>query len=475
MDTRIIICRPFLLPLLLSLGFTVNADVIDPFTAAQGPFTVGPNEVIAEEDAVVQTSSVLGGFRVAIPGTGDDAAAGSTTTLDISGGVYTCSIDFPNIDEVNNNSGCAGGYDRGEGPSFDLSGSTAFQFDVQSVEGGMSLGITLVDTDKNGSLGHVPNITPGQLTIPFNQLFPFIGPGANLSSIDNIGFSIVNQAGKEGSVTLGEFSTDGPITDGPIVPTDDEIVAEELSGSYFDPTRDGEGCQLTLERDGASFVLSCYFYDQGKQFWLIGAGILENGEIVFGDMIITSGADYGDDFDQDDVIRTTWGSMIMTWFDCNNADLQLLPAIPGYEMLTLDLTRIIPITCGGGGPQGDALPWMGAFFDPARDGEGFHLAVEGDGTIFVMTWYTYLNGEQVWMIGSGTRDGSRLVFESMVITHGAKFGSEFDPANVVREIFGTITAEFSDCNNFTATVDSALPEFSDIVLDVTKIVPDICP
>ena len=475
MDTRTVTCRLFLPLLLLSLGFTVNADVIDPFTAAQGPFTVGPNEEIAEEDAVVFTSSVLGGFRVAVPGTGDDAAAGSTTTLEIGGGVFKCSVDFPNVNAVDNGGGCASGHDRGEGPAFDLRGSTAFQFDVQSVEGGMSLGITLVDTDINGSIGLVENVTLGLLSVRFDELFSITGGGANLASIDNIGFAIVNQPGEEGSVTLGSFSTDGPITDGPIVPTDDEIVAEELSGSYFDPTRDGEGCQNTLERDGVTFVVSCYFYNQGEQFWVIGAGVLVNGQIIFSDMVITSGADYGDDFDPADVVRATWGSMIMTWANCNNAELELIPVLAGYEQLTLKLTRIEPITCGGGGPQGDVLAWMGAFFDPARDGEGFHLAVEGDGSTFVMTWYTYLDGKQVWMIGSGVRSGSRLVFENMVITSGANFGSEFDPADVVRETFGTITIDFSDCNNFTAAVDTVLPEFSDIMLDVTKIVAGSCP
>ena len=407
---------------------------------------------------------------------GDDAAAGSTTTLDIGGGTYKCTMDFPNVDQINNFSACAGGYDRGAGPVFDLSGSTRFLFDVQSVTGGMSLGISLVDTNEKLSLGRVENITPGQLSIPFDQLFATLpGGGVDMSTIDNIGFAIVNQAGMEGSVILGSFSTDGPITEGPTVPTDDEIVAQELSGSYFDPTRDGEGCQLTLERDGATFVLSCYFYDQAKQFWLIGAGTLVDGQIMFADMIITNGAEYGNDFDPTDVVRAVWGSMIMTWSDCNNAELELIPVLAGYEMLTLTLTHIVPTTCGGGGVKGDALSWMGAFFDPARDGEGFHLAVEGDGSTFVMTWYTYLDGEQVWLIGSGTRDGSRLVFEQMVITSGAKFGSEFNPADVVREIFGSITADFSDCNNFTATVDTILPEFSDIVLDVTKIVPGVCP
>ena len=264
--TRTSTRRLFLLPLLLTLGFTVNADVIDPFTAAQGPFTVGPGEQIAEDDAVIFTSSVLGGFRVSTPAMGDDAAAGSTATMSTGGGTYECTLDYPNVDEVDNNGACGGIYDRGDGPVFDLSESTQFQFVVQSIDGGMWLAVTLIDTNENVSLGQVQNVAPGQVSLPFSQLIPATGTHADLSSIDNIGFISANKPGKEGSITLSEFSTDGPITGGPVVPPDEEIVAEELSGSYFDPTRDGEGCQLTLERDGASFVLSCYFYDQGKQF-----------------------------------------------------------------------------------------------------------------------------------------------------------------------------------------------------------------
>jgi hypothetical protein len=83
--------------------------------------------------------------------------------------------------------------------------------------------------------------------------------------------------------------------------------------------------------------------------------------------------------------------------------------------------------------------------------------------------------KQVWVIGAGAPDGNQIVFEPMIITSGANFGSEFNPADVVRRTFGKITADFSDCNNFIATVDSDLPEFSDIVLDVEKIVPGPCP
>jgi hypothetical protein len=477
LNSRTVCHQLSLFLLLLSLGPHLNADVIDPFTAVQGPFAVGPGEFISLEEGVLQTPSVLGGVRVVSPGMGGGAAAGSVTTMEIGGGVFSCSIDFAGSGGSNNGGGCSTFYDdQGAGPTFDLSGSTQFELDVQSVEGGITLAITIWDSNDETSFSLVENLTAGQLIVEFDQMFS-LGPGADLSAIDNISLGVINSFGSEGSVSLGAFSTDGPIVDGPIVPGngDDEIQAEEVSGTYFNPARDGEGCQLTLERDGVTFILTCYFYQQGKQFWLIGVGVLEDGVIVFSDMTITGGAGYGDDFNAADVIRTSWGSIIMAWTDCNNALLDLRPVLSGFENWTLTLTKIVPNTCGDGGVQGDALPWMGTYFGPARDGEGFMLSVEGDGSTFVMTWYTYLNGEQVWLIGVGTRNGNRLVFEDVVITSGASFGSEFDAADVIRRVFGTITVDFSDCNNFIADVDTVLPEFHDVELDVTKIVAGLCP
>lgn len=451
-----------------------SADVIDTFTAPQGPFTVGPGEELTEEQAVVITSSVLGGFRVALPALDDIAQAGSTATLAITGGALDCSVDFPSLDNPDNNGGCVSGYDRSDGPVFDLTGSSRFEFDISSVEGGMVLGVTVVDTNENVSLAFVEGLTVGQVSIPFNELFSATFPGADLALVDNIAFVLINEEGQEGRVVLREFSTDGAITGGPVIPVDDEIFAEELPGTYFNPNRDGEGCQLTLERDQANFILTCYFYDQGEQFWMIGVGQLVNGQIVFGEMTVTSGAQYGNAFDKNDVVRANWGSATMTWGDCNNADLELKPILPGYENVTLELTRIVPTTCGGGGVQGDSAPWMGAYFDPNRDGEGFHFGVEA-GEVFVMTWYTYLNGKQVWMIGTGARTNQRVVFGDIVITSGTGFGSQFNPADVVKEPFGEVIVDFTDCNNFTATVNSQLPQFHDLVLDVTKIVPGECP
>jgi len=475
MKTAVLTCNVLLFLLFFSAASVVSADVIDSFTAPQGPFTVGPGEELSEQEAVVSNPDILGGFRAALPTVDELAEPGSTATMKILGGAFDCTVDFPSLANDDNFAACGSAYARGTGPVFDLTGSTRFLFDVQLVQGSMDLVVLVVDANGEASLGYIETVVPGQASIPFDELAPLTSlEGADLSLVEVITFLVANQAGREGRVVLSGFSTDGAITGGPVVPPVEEIIAEEVPGTYFNPSRDGEGCQLTLERDQVNFILTCYFYDDGEQFWLIGVGQLANGQIVFGEMTVTSGAQFGNAFDPDDVVRTNWGSATMTWGDCNNADLELKPLVPGYEDTTLELTRIIPATCGGGGAQGESLPWMGAYFDPDRDGEGFHFGVEV-GEIYVMTWYTYLNGQQVWMIGTGAREGQRVVFGNVVITSGTGFGSEFNPADVVRTPFGEIIVDFADCNRFTATIHSELPEFHDLVLDVTKIVPGACP
>lgn len=467
--------RVFVFLLCTTVAVAVSADVIDPFSAPQGPITVGPGEEPTPEEAIVFSSSILGGFRLASPTVDELSQAGSTATLKIAGGELDCLVDFPSLGNADNIGGCAIGYDRSDGPVFDLTGSGRFLVEVRSVQGEMDLAVLLVDSNEEASLGLAETVAPGQLAIDFDDLLPLSSiQGVDLSQIDTIVFGVANQEGREGRVVLTGVSTDGAITGGPAVPGDDGIVAQEIPGTYFNPSRDGEGCQLTLERDQVTFILTCYFYQEGEQFWLIGVGQLVNGQITFGEMTVTSGAQYGDGFDAADVIRSNWGSATMTWGDCNNAELDLNPVVPGFENLTLALTRIVPTTCGSGAIQDESLPLMGAYYDPGRDGEGFHLGIEVGG-VFVMTWYTYLDGRQVWMIGTGVRDGQRVVFNDVVITSGARFGSNFDPDDVIKDPFGRITADFSDCNHFTATVDSQRPEFHDLVLDVTKIVTGACP
>jgi hypothetical protein len=248
-----------------------------------------------------------------------------------------------------------------------------------------------------------------------------------------------------------------------------------ISGNWFNLSRDGEGCQLTREANEQTYILTCYVYQEGKQVWMIGTGELEDSRIQINDMIITSGADYGTNFDAADVVRTPFGPVEIEFDDCNNGRVVMNPDVAGFEDVVLPMRKIVEVPCDQGLPDPVNASHAGNWYNPSRDGEGFQLAVEGSTGLHVITYYTYLDGEQVWLIGTGTIDGNVIAFEDMIITSGADFGPGFNAADVVRTPFGTLTLEFSDCNNASIDVDSILPEFPDQQIELQRIVTGACP
>ena len=126
------------------------------------------------------------------------------------------------------------------------------------------------------------------------------------------------------------------------------IVAEDFNGNWFNPIRDGEGVQVSVEGDGSTFVLSYYTYLAGRQVWMIGAARPapegESRTLVF-DLVQTDGADFGARFDPARVVRRTWGRVELTLdaSDCNHAQLRVVPSLPEFgAAFTVSVERIVP-------------------------------------------------------------------------------------------------------------------------------------
>lgn len=477
------------------------ADRVDDFSDPQGPVTVGPGEEPSESEATGFFDGVLDRFRVMAPALDEDAAAGSTATAEIGGGEFTCTIDFSN--NTLNGGGCTVAWarddetDDGMSETFDVTNAGAFEFRVLEAAPGTVVAMFMTDASvdpsevipsgqSNGVFAFIENPVPGTYTLPIDQFVSVIDPLLDFdeSAVTNIGLVVGYIEGAEGTTRIGPVTSLGPIVDGtegnppdgPDDPPPDEELINFVSGTYFNPARVGEGCQVTLEGDGVTIILTCYLFQDGAQAWIIGAGTLSSGQVVF-DMTLTSGADFGNDFDADDVVRTPWGTGIMRWSDCNNAEIELTSLLPDYPPIILVTTKVTRNNCGGSGPDSALLASQGTLFDPLRDGEGFQLALQGDTGIFVLTWYTYLNGEQVWLIGTGTQLGAQLVFDDLVITSGADFGADFDPNDVERTFWGSIIFQFIDCNNaiaFVTPMNGQEAMFDQFEIQVRKLVTGTC-
>lgn len=91
------------------------------------------------------------------------------------------------------------------------------------------------------------------------------------------------------------------------------------------------------------------------------------------------------------------------------------------------------------------------WYSPAREGEGWVLEVLPEGET-MLHWHTFDNaGNPRWLTGTGRihhgRKGDELHFERLMAVHGPRFGSQYNPADAIREHVGRATLRFNGCDS----------------------------
>ena len=109
--------------------------------------------------------------------------------------------------------------------------------------------------------------------------------------------------------------------------------------------------------------------------------------------------------------------------------------------------------------------FSGAWYDPARSGEGFMLDVADDGhggLLGSIAGYTYSadgSGEQVWFSGAGPIVDGTLV-ASVVRTEGGRYLGTDNPRNVQREVFASVRLSFDSCTQADLQINARDPAYS---------------
>lgn len=117
-------------------------------------------------------------------------------------------------------------------------------------------------------------------------------------------------------------------------------------------------------------------------------------------------------------------------------------AIPAYD----------PALYAGGGSTSVAISGKlsGSYYASTRNGEGAILEVGTVGArrVLFLTWYTYFQGQQRWLVGSvDLSAGSSQATVPMFLTSGGQFGSAFDPSQVSVTPWGNVVVQFTSCSN----------------------------
>ncbi len=250
----------------------------------------------------------------------------------------------------------------------------------------------------------------------------------------------------------------------------DQTVAGS-SGHYFAPERAGEGWLLErLNEDSAA--VSWFTYPPAAagsdQAWLVGVGEIDDQNVHFQELLITTGSGFGTGFDPDSFQTEVWGELTLSFHDCNSGVARWAgPEGWGSGQQRFDRLIEIPgLPCGSEAlsPSADKPGVSGQWFEPSRSGQGWFIQEVAAGQIFI-AWYSYDDqGQQYWLVGSGQVNQGVAQFDELLRPVGTAFGADFDPAEVSLLPWGSLTITFSDCLNAVAEYTALDPAIGSGVL-----------
>jgi hypothetical protein len=222
------------------------------------------------------------------------------------------------------------------------------------------------------------------------------------------------------------------------------------TGLWFDPATPGDGYVIEALADGRA-VVARFSYpaagEGGDQAWFFGTGEIVDEAIVIDQMLRPVGGRFGAAFDPAAVQRQPWGAQRWVFPACGSGETGWQAVAPygrGRQPLQ-QLTWLGSLGCSDDGLVGSVSgtpAYSGAWFDPARSGEGGFLHLQADGRAFLL-WFSFRpDGAQAWFYGEAGWDASGATFTDVLRPVGARFGAAFDPAAVRFERWGSVRIDF---------------------------------
>jgi hypothetical protein len=120
-----------------------------------------------------------------------------------------------------------------------------------------------------------------------------------------------------------------------------EPIDPGIRGTWWDPTRDGEGYMFDFLVFGGTRVLFVTFYTYdagGNQAYLVGQSSEFSNPMVI-DVYTTEGGEFGPGYDPDRQSLVPWGTLTVDFHNCMESTVTLTPGVPGFDGYTTGLSR----------------------------------------------------------------------------------------------------------------------------------------
>lgn len=225
------------------------------------------------------------------------------------------------------------------------------------------------------------------------------------------------------------------------------VIDHRFSGAWFDPEHDGEGFMVEVLEDNRAVVYWFTYQDGGRndggQRWMLGLGEVDGNRIVVSELLETRGGRFGADFDPDEVVFKSAGSLSLSFNDCSSAIVNYQVDNVGDHQFATRLSRVYGHDCNTDDPV-PVNDISGSWYDPSHNGEGF-VVQQFDQDNALVFWFTYDDsGRQSWMFNTGNIDNGSIYIPQLRLPKGGRFGRSFEPADVEHHDWGELTLEL-DC------------------------------
>ena len=186
-----------------------------------------------------------------------------------------------------------------------------------------------------------------------------------------------------------------------------------------------------------------------EQAWLLASnGVVDGERIRFNQVFRVAGGKFSAAFEPSAIQYSAWGELEFKMQSCDRAEIsyQGPPEFGSARRQVSRLTSLAGQRCGQAFrvAQSPRERLAGAWFDPARSGEGWLIEPLENGSA-ALTWFTFTpDGEPAWLFGVGSLTDSELRVD-LLRSSGTRFGDQFEPAAVQSTSWGRLEIDFLDC------------------------------
>lgn len=141
-----------------------------------------------------------------------------------------------------------------------------------------------------------------------------------------------------------KVSTDGIITtiagNGAAYIASTTQIGPAYSGSWYDPAQSGQGLMLEVLSDNRLLALWFTFSPTGEQAWFGGVGTYNGNTATITGVALPTGGKWIPNFDPNAVVRNAWGTLTLTFGDCNHGKVAFNSGYDGYGSGSMNLMRL---------------------------------------------------------------------------------------------------------------------------------------